>query len=74
MMVKDCARCGHDHDLDELRMEKFTKPVKLYLPNTTTVLYEYTHWAICPVTKEPVILMIIKGEKRQSKTKKSGCA
>ena len=40
-----CPRCGRKHRLTVAK--KFKKPVK--------VGNVYTHWSVCPVTKEPVI-------------------
>jgi hypothetical protein len=44
--IKCCARCQLDHTVEFLEFK--TPPPK------------YTHWAICPNTKEPILLWIEK--------------
>lgn len=52
MNVKNCARCGGDH---WMVFNPFQNPA--YLPGGV-----FTHWAMCPVTQEPVLLMITEDE------------
>lgn len=42
--VKNCARCRREHV--ELRFDIITGHDK------------YTHWALCPVRKEPILMMV----------------
>jgi hypothetical protein len=44
--ITNCARCGGDHP--DLVFTKLARPI----------LDEYTHWAACPKTGEPVIMQI----------------
>ena len=46
MMIKNCARCGGDH---EITFMKFTRPMD-----------EHTHFGICEVTNEPVVMCILE--------------
>jgi hypothetical protein len=50
MIVKiiDCARCGKFHR--GIKFKKFTRPLQ------EAVLKGFTHFAICPKTKEPILL------------------
>jgi hypothetical protein len=43
--VQSCARCGKDHD--ELAFKKLIRPAA-----------EWTHWAECPTTYEPILLCV----------------
>lgn len=43
--VNRCARCGQDHEGLEFRL--FDRPCG-----------EWTHWAMCPVTQEPILCRI----------------
>lgn len=43
--VTHCARCGGNHR--SLKFSKLEKPVDVY-----------THWALCPKVKEPVVLLL----------------
>jgi len=40
--VKRCARCGQNHNA--LVFHRLTNPSA------------YTHWAMCPITNEPILL------------------
>lgn len=44
--VVKCARCGGDHL--PMTFKKFTNPPQLY---------PYTHFALCPATGEPILLV-----------------
>ena len=44
-----CPRCGERHE--NLHFEPLKKPV------ITDLKDKYTHWALCPKTGEPIILM-----------------
>lgn len=46
--VSDCARCGQDHTLS---FDKLTQPSQ-----------EWSHWAMCPATEEPVWLASFTGQ------------
>lgn len=43
--VIGCARCGSNHDSIEFKKFK-KKPPK------------YTHWGMCPITNEPVLMFL----------------
>ena len=43
-LVEDCARCGKDHEVYFLKLER---PMNLY-----------THWAMCPNNEEPILMLI----------------
>lgn len=49
--MENCARCGESHL--KLPMFRFGRPV---VAGTTT----FTHWCLCPKTKEPVVLKVDK--------------
>lgn len=44
--VNHCARCGQDHE--GLEFSPFTNPCG-----------EWTHWAMCPVVREPILCRIM---------------
>jgi hypothetical protein len=50
VIVKSCARCGEDHTYLEFKL--FTEPMVI-------AEITFTHWAVCPVTKEPILMRII---------------
>lgn len=54
-----CARCGENHDgLDFL---PFTEPVE-YDPVSKVILHceiQFTHWALCPTTGEPILMQVL---------------
>lgn len=43
MTVRGCARCNEDHE--QLVFLKLGQPCQ-----------EWTHWAVCPTTNEPILL------------------
>ncbi len=45
-LVENCARCGKNHR--NLEFNRFTRVCK-----------DFTHWAMCPVTRQPVMLQAI---------------
>ena len=45
--VRHCARCGTDHQME---FREFTRP------NVDADGTEWTHWGMCPVTDEPVLM------------------
>jgi hypothetical protein len=47
-MIRKCARCGKDHEMEFVELEG--EPIE-------TVEGEYTHWAMCPNTNQPVVQM-----------------
>lgn len=49
--VKDCARCGQNHE--QMEAKPFTNPVN------DTDGAPWTHWFLCPVTGEPVLVQQI---------------
>lgn len=55
MEVRNCARCGEDHDV---HFEKFTSPVQCLQCGQKS-----THWGICPVLKEPIIMHFVDDDK-----------
>lgn len=44
--VKQCSRCGQDHA--DLTFDRLDIPCD-----------KYTHWADCPVTRQPILLRIL---------------
>lgn len=46
--IQSCARCGQDHT--NLEFKQFTNPVE---DSDGTM---WTHWALCPVNGEPILL------------------
>lgn len=51
--IQDCARCGMDH---EVLMKKFKRPVR-----------EWTHYSLCPITHEPILMKIVEVEENMNK-------
>jgi len=47
--IKNCARCTGEHE--DILCASFTRPVEL-------VDGGYTHWALCPNTGEPILIVI----------------
>jgi hypothetical protein len=43
-----CSRCGKVH-------------INIEFTHLKRVAGDWTHWAMCPVTKEPILLEIIEG-------------
>ena len=54
-----CARCGPDtpHPSDSLEFHAFTNA-----PIEDTDGTVWTHWALCPITGEPVLLKVTGAE------------
>ena len=48
--VSRCARCGQDH---EVEFKKLKKPIEIGLTGVTTT---YTHWGMCPINNEPILM------------------
>lgn len=46
--IKKCVRCGESHPRVEFK-EFINMPVRL----------PYTHWGMCPVTNEPILMYIL---------------
>lgn len=46
--VFNCARCGEDHD-DLIFVKMVGKPIMVED-------FEYAWWALCPVTRDPLIM------------------
>jgi hypothetical protein len=44
--IKRCARCGGDH-------------LSLIFTPLSNPPHEFTHWAMCPVSKEPILMKSI---------------
>jgi hypothetical protein len=55
ILIIKCARCGENHIV---KFKKFKRPIN-----------NWTHWGICPVEKEP-ILMQIDGHAEDDATKR----
>jgi len=55
--IGNCARCGSDHD--GLEFTPFARPVVLA---RSAGIAAVTHWALCPVTGEPIMLHIVSDE------------
>ena len=54
MLVKNCVRCGQDH---EVEMKKVSgDPIDDG---------KYSHYAICPVLNEPIMIEILKTDKKK---------
>lgn len=45
--IKNCARCGKNHK--KVSIKRFRMP-----PDDT----EYTHWGVCPVSKDPILISV----------------
>lgn len=45
--IEGCARCGGEHN--QLAFTPFRRPMD-----------EWTHWAMCPVNGEPIVLRMVK--------------
>ena len=52
--IKRCARCGKDHD--DLLFKEFVRPIADAYPDGLP----WTHWAMCPVNKDPIVLCIMQ--------------
>jgi hypothetical protein len=52
--VKNCARCGRDHD--RVNFERFTRPVEI-----ENEIFKY--FGMCPQTDEPILMRVEEGEK-----------
>jgi len=46
--IRNCARCGQEHELEFTVLEG--DPIE-------TVEGDYTHWAMCPVTNQPLMMI-----------------
>lgn len=55
--ITHCARCGEDHA--EVIFRRFHSPVE----DEDGTLWEW--WAICPKTKEPILMRQISSEKQE---------
>jgi len=51
--IKNCARCQQEHT--DMKFSPFNIPIRLGNRR-------YTHWTICPNTKEPIILEVVNDE------------
>lgn len=49
--ITNCARCGDDHD-----KLKFTEFSKNPIIDSDGTIWDF--WALCPITKEPVLLKV----------------
>lgn len=49
--VQNCARCGETHE--DLSFTKFSKYPIEDIDGTV-----YNYWALCPITREPILLRI----------------
>lgn len=47
--VKSCARCGQDHEVG-------------FMPFSKNGIDSFTHWGMCPVLGEPLILMALEDD------------
>lgn len=50
--ILNCARCSGDHK--DMGFKKLTVPIK----SDDGIGPDWTHWSLCPILKEPVLLMI----------------
>ncbi|HSE43692.1 MAG TPA: hypothetical protein VLA89_00025 [Gemmatimonadales bacterium] len=50
--VMGCARCGQDH---QVRFKPFKRPMVVGES-------ELTHWGMCPVTREPILMRFVENE------------
>jgi hypothetical protein len=48
--IKNCARCSGEHE--DLMCASFTRPVAKESGG-------YTHWALCPNTGEPILIIAL---------------
>lgn len=49
--IENCARCGQDHMVNYKEFE--SPPVDGYGAT-------WSHWAICPVSKDPIAIMFLR--------------
>lgn len=47
--IKNCARCGGNHELEFTKLDG--DPIE-------TPEGDYTHWAMCPATSQPILMML----------------
>lgn len=53
--IKNCARCGEDHP-DVQIATAFLRPFAPPEANGKA----WTHWTICPVSGDPILIMVAK--------------
>ncbi len=53
--ITNCARCKNDHTVE---FKPFTHPIEISTDGYETILRTYTHWALCPINGEPIIMHI----------------
>lgn len=51
--ITSCARCGNDHE--SLLFKEMKRPI----PDGEDDV-PWTHWALCPVSKDPILLCIMQ--------------
>lgn len=56
--IKNCPRCGKEHE--SVTFHKFKAPMRVDRGGRSKPRV-FTHWAICPTTQEP-FLLIVKSE------------
>ena len=54
--IKNCSRCGGDHD--ELIAKRFVRPIVVGDGE------EYTHWVTCPTNGDPILVQMQVDERR----------
>jgi hypothetical protein len=53
-LLENCARCNESHE--NLEFHQFTNPVR-----------DLTHWTLCPITKEPILMRVILDDEPKTK-------
>lgn len=51
--INNCARCGGTHE--KLEFQQLTRPM---------VESKNTHWAMCPVVHEPIMLRVVADDEQ----------
>lgn len=58
VQVHSCARCSQDHQMYFVTFA--------YHPVTSQDAVEFTHWGMCPVLNEPVLMRIVNTETKHA--------
>ena len=59
IMVKHCARCNNDHEMEFVQFQHFG-------------IGDCNYWGMCPYINEPVIMKIVEVEDADKITTKDG--
>jgi len=50
--LRNCARCGSGHGLT-------FQPFKQFVIDSESGEVRYTHWAMCPLSDEPILMRVV---------------